>query len=416
MTLELERLAAALGRIGDAAETDRVRALERVANARSALRAADDITVTARRVLEARTSWLLAEPLEPPTTRHPRPAPRPYTVVAVDGSHAELDRFAATSCAIVNLGGWRITYSDAPAAEPLGDLRVLTGDDLAFENDSAADRDASVVDLLRGAPLGALRQAEELRFIAEAAREALAERANHPAIGLVDGNLVLWSLAATSDAATRRILDDGALAALDVLREVAARAPFAFGGYVSHPGSTEVVNMLRVQAGVCYRTSAQRVECTRCEERADDGSRPCDTVATTDRRLFAALLAPGERSAAFRSITTNTNSVQVRHYQRRGHHPAFCYVAVGDDEIARLEFPDWLVDVPGALELLHAAVLDQCERGWGYPIALQEAHERAVLTAEDRRAFETLVEREIERRGLVGASAGKRMSKRVRAI
>ncbi len=428
MTLELERLAVHLPRIGEEAAATRVRSGQRLAQARAALVAASDIAAVDARVREARTSWLLASPLEPPATRHPRPEPRPYTIVAVDGSHHELDRFAATSCAIVNLGGWRIRYGDTPEAEPLAGLHVLTGDELAPEEEPGAGNDASAVDGMRGALLGALRQMHELRFLTEAANDALADPANHPVVGLLDGNLVLWSLTAATSAARRLILDEGILAALDELRQIANRAEFAFGGYISQPGATEVVNMLRLQPGACYRGSGEQVDCGRrdegpqsnsgagCEQRAPSGARPCDSVATTDRALFATVLEPGERSATFLSIATNKRSVQATAYEPRGHYPAFCYIAAGNGEIARIEFPRWLHEKPGALDLLHAAVLDQCERGWGYPIALQEAHERAVLTGEDRRVFESLVEREMDQRGVAPPGAGKQMSKRARSL
>ncbi|HWO93463.1 MAG TPA: DNA double-strand break repair nuclease NurA [Dehalococcoidia bacterium] len=413
MTLPLERLAESLPRIRDEALFERTRAVERRANALSALRAASDVEAVTQRVEDAITSWLVAVPLEPPTTRHPRPpSPGVYTILAVDGSHAELDRFAATSCAVINLGGWRIQYGRNAQAELLRDLRVLTSQDL----DCAERDDASRVEMLSGQPLGALRTVEELRFLEQAAAEALSEPDSHPVVGLLDGSLVLWSVSTRTQAARRRIIDEGVIPALNKLRQLAQLYPFAFCGYISHPGSTEVVNMLRVQPNVCYRPSNDRVECQRCEQRADDGSRPCDLVAINDRALFAALLAPGERSAAFRSVSKNKDSVQNQSYEPAGHAVAFCYVRVGVDEVARLEFPLWLAAQPGALDLLHAAVLDQCERGPGYPIALQEAHELAVLTGPDRMTIERLIEDALQASGVPTSVAGKRGSKRWRMI
>ena len=93
----------------------------------------------------------------------------------------------------------------------------------------------------------------------------------------------------------------------------------------------------------------------------------------------------------------------------------FFYVNVGD-EIARVETTQWVADDPGALDLLHAAVLDQCAKGRGYPLALQEAHERAVVKAADRRAFWALVEGSMRRRGLSTSGSRKARSKRSRAI
>ena len=85
-------------------------------------------------------------------------------------------------------------------------------------------------------------------------------------------------------------------------------------------------------------------------------------------------------------------------------------------EIARVETPKWLADEPGAIDLLHATLLDQCRKGRGYPVALQEAHERAVVTASDRRYFWALVQASLEEQGVGASSSEKARSKRVRAL
>jgi hypothetical protein len=38
--------------------------------------------------------------------------------------------------------------------------------------------------------------------------------------------------------------------------------------------------------------------------------------------------------------------------------------------------------------------MDQCAKGRGYPVALSEAHEQAVVRAADRRSFDELVRRQ----------------------
>jgi hypothetical protein len=39
------------------------------------------------------------------------------------------------------------------------------------------------------------------------------------------------------------------------------------------------------------------------------------------------------------------------------------------------------------LALVHTCVCDQAEKGQGYPVALSEAHERAVVRGADRETF-----------------------------
>ncbi len=72
------------------------------------------------------------------------------------------------------------------------------------------------------------------------------------------------------------------------------------------------------------------------------------------------------------------------------HKIQFFYLKVGR-EIARVEFPAWVGD--GDLDLVHSLIYDQCQRGMGYPVALQRAHEQAVIHDGDRRQVEALIER-----------------------
>jgi hypothetical protein len=103
----------------------------------------------------------------------------------------------------------------------------------------------------------------------------------------------------------------------------------------------------------------------------------------SDASLHWSLLAPGERSARFRSHARVNAAYEA---------PIdFVYINVGA-EIARLEFPAWTT--PSGLVALCSAVIDQCEKGMGYPVALSEAHEQAVVKAADRRAFLELARRQ----------------------
>ena len=113
------------------------------------------------------------------------------------------------------------------------------------------------------------------------------------------------------------------------------------------------------------------------------GRDPCDSCVggVRDRDLFARTLKTGERSALFA-----TGSAAVEQYYM-GTGVAFFYVHAGE-EIGRVE-----VRRPGSPTTRTswvsptALVIDQCARGRGYPVALMEAHEQAVVTGADRRYF-----------------------------
>ena len=50
--------------------------------------------------------------------------------------------------------------------------------------------------------------------------------------------------------------------------------------------------------------------------------------------------------------------------------------------------------------------------GLGYPVAISEAHEQAVITGHDREEFRRLTLRLLERRGLPTPESAKSFSKR----
>mgnify|MGYP001089397888 CR=1 FL=1 len=157
--------------------------------------------------------------------------------------------------------------------------------------------------------------------------------------------------------------------------------------------------------GICPH---EPVDCDRfC---AAGEKRACDAVAgLQDRELFASLLEPGERSALFIS----QSSVVEKHY--REHTVHFFYIRL-DDEIARVEIPLWVAKGRDLVNLTHSLVLDQCQRGQGYPVALSEAHEQAVVTTADRENFWQLVEANLVEEHLPTTMSGKSRSKRTRWI
>ena len=78
--------------------------------------------------------------------------------------------------------------------------------------------------------------------------------------------------------------------------------------------------------------------------------------------------------------------------------------------------PGWVVANEERLNLAMALVLDQVERGYGYPAALIEAHECAVIGAADREMFQRLLGEHVVAFGLPEDSSAKARSKRVRGV
>ena len=416
MTLDFQQLAAQLDDLGPQLRSQGEEAGQRLARALAEMRAwarrPDDLR---RRLAEAQTSWRPAEPLSEPLDAaiDAPPPPGDYAALATDGSHIDVDRHSALPCYLINVGWARIRYGRSPDAElssrpelTYGDRRLVLGDPMD------ASRDAP----LRGNLLAALRSMREVERLAELAAAADADPAGVclPLLALVDGTFLLWGLAREEITAPvkRYLLDEGMIPALDRLQALAQERPVLPAGYVSRPDRSEVVHSLRV--AVC---PLPRVDCRACPRR-DDGSRPCDDVGVaTDRQLFGALLAPGQRSAVFLRQPT-PGSIEAQYYG--DHRPAAFYLRTppgGADEIACVEAPLWLArDGPPQADVaaLHALLLDQCRRNMGYPLALMEAHEQAVITGPERQAFGRLMEAEVAAEGLAAGTSAKALSKRGR--
>ena len=189
------------------------------------------------------------------------------------------------------------------------------------------------------------------------------------------------------------------------MRSAGGTTGLALASYISSTGSTELVNMLRI--AVCPHETP---DCDRlCARNRGSSERECESVSgLRDSSLMTALLKPGERSATF----TSRSSVVTQYY--REHEVRYFYLNV-DGEIARVEIPRW-VEERGLVGLVHALVLDQCGRGHGYPAALSEAHEQAVVNASDREQFQRLVEATLAERHVPTTTSAKSRSKRSRWV
>jgi hypothetical protein len=362
-----------------------------------ALAAAEPAALEARRQA-ARTTFLTAGIVHETIGTAPAPPPpADHAVIAVDGSHIDVDRQAPARVALVNLGTVVLRYGEQPDATLTSAARLLTTDeDLALRAPDGT-RETPV----EGPVLGMLRATMEAEALATAVEAA---PAGLPVLALLDGSLILWGLAGAThpDHVRRALLGERLLPALERLRAEAARRPLAVVSHVSAPRSTDVVNAARLAPGLCPHTPAN------CDAHCGAlarGQRGCDGVgALTDAGLFARTLAPGERSPLYASAS----SVMADYGE---HAVRFCYVHLGE-EVARLEVPGWTDAV--ALDLAHALVLQQAAKGHGYPVALQEAHEQAVINGADRRAFGMLLE-ELFPHGAEG-EAQKARSKRTRWV
>ena len=322
------------------------------------------------------------------------PAPTPpddFSVLATDGSFMLPDRHSPARFYLINVSRVHLHYGSAPGAE------LSARAELRYREEELRINDRIPVN---PAILGMRRAVDELAALAELAHDPSVER---PAVALQDGTLILWSLS-SQDAVVRDWVLNDFLLALDDLRERAI--PVA--SYISYPGGDDVSDALRV-AACDHPARGIPINCDLC--RAERAVPACSIIPTVpDRHLFAhiASLKPGERSDVYRSA-----SKILQHY--REHAIAFFYLQTGT-EIARVEIPAWVADNPAHLDLVHATIYDQCQRGRGYPSVLQEAHEQAVIGTDERRVVEQLIEEALARLGIVMMRSAKDASKRGRFV
>ena len=329
----------------------------------------------------------------------PVAAPTDYRALATDGSHIDVERHLAARCALVNISKIMLQFGADPDARLDSAPTLYTGESLSIKIPQTAQQYP-----LDGSLMGIKRGIDEVVALAELAEEYCADPdRSGPTLALIDGSLILWGPANQQypDEVRRALLEERLIPALDRLQALNEQGQLALAAYISLPGSAGVANALRL-AHCPYPTP----QCDQYCGQLTEGKRPCDVVGgLADRDLFTQTLAPGERSALFESAS----SIVERFY--KGHEVSFFYLNVGE-EIARVEVPAWVAQNEALLSLAHAAILDQCRRGLGYPAAIMEAHEQAVINGHERELFRQMVEEALAGNRLPVTTSGKAWSKR----
>ncbi len=353
-----------------------------------------DLNDLKRKMASAKTTWLVAGFTDSLDRHYPAPPlPPEFSVIATDGSQIDVDRHRSARCYLLNTGSAVIRYGARPDASLESIPRLYSSEeDLVI----APPRPGLRPQAIEGPLLGIKRGVEECRRLVELAAQL---PAGSDSLAVLDGSLILWSLEPYPEFVTEALLHKGFLACLEDLRKLNSDRRLAVASYISFTGSTDVVNTLRV--ALCPH---EPVDCDRCE------ARECDVVAgVRDRELFSGVLAEGERSDLFIS----QSSIVRKHYG--AHETCFFYLNT-DNEIARVEVPRWVAQDESRINLCHALLLDQCRRGQGYPVALSEAHEQAVVTAADRDNFWQLVESSLVDERMTAVCSAKSFSKRTRWV
>ncbi len=272
-----------------------------------------------------------------------------YHIVSVDGSQIYPDRHMGVACYLINTGTVIFHYDGrSPAVSLSSEPLIFT----AFEDEEYVELSTELVN--------GKRQDLELLEGVSAAYEQKNIVGDAPLLMLFDGSLIFWHLEA-KDSRYKELFFSRYIASLMALHV----KKLLTASYISRPKSRELINIIR----------AYRCDFDEGNERPDQG-----VIRFSDASIARTFLNEGERSHVFK------NHAHISQEYPEAVHPYFFYVHVGF-EIGRVEIPGWIACNEESVNLVASMIVDQAKKGYGYPVALAEAHEQAVVKGADREFF-----------------------------
>ena len=322
--------------------------------------------------------------------------PKAYTVVATDSSPMPPDRHGGMAAFhLINLGLVMVRYG--PESDAVLENRPLVYFDMLDEEGGETNA-AQLIDMKSSV--------EELRSGMELARQHRAD------LVLRDGPLSLWTNARDTGEGGKRLRDE-----YFYLLEKQKADGVPLVGYISSAHSQVVINTLNLYLeelppslwdGELVPAAPQPQGKTRKAKSQVPGG-AFGRANLVDADLFRLLLKPGERGPVFKTAIGRKPGEAHKQVLET----CFTYYHTPySGEIARIEFGEWLLEEPALLERALGLVQNQYHAGQGYPVALMEAHEQAVLRGVDR----SLVRDMLENEGLLEEESEKGRSKRLRGL
>jgi hypothetical protein len=289
-----------------------------------------------------------------------------YEVLAIDGSQVYPDRHTGMRCALINIGGISLSY------EPVGSQACAFNIPFSFVPDGygVGEHAAALVD--------AERQARELEYACERMC-ANKKQTAIPSIVLFDGSLIFWQLVGN------KMIHDCYFKRYCAVLERLCEQRVLCAWYVSMPKNREVLDLVRDYCTLVQKPHEFLKNCV-------------------DTDALEAWLVPHERTLFFAS------NGPLAHDYPAAVHPHFCYIHSGA-EIARVELPSWIAQDEKLVATITSAIIDQCIKGDGYPVALAHAHEQAVIKRADQQLFYRMMYRLSERHCLPMRMSRKQLKK-----
>ena len=313
------------------------------------------------KVKQVKSDWMIPDWREQLDLVYPiKKSLSSYTVLGVDGSQIYPDRHQGTACFLVNIGIVELHYGscNAKPVQLHSTPTIFTGEtDDDPEQEFALSPD--VVNCRR----------QELEFQAALQHSVRIKKNLGPAdpfVFLFDGSLIFWHLE-SKETGLKDYFINAYIAQLHQLYEQKTLC----AGYISLPKNKELINLIRIE--LCNFVLQGCTQLNAVDHIVD----------TTVCQFF---LPEHARSIIFKSNA----SIGKRYPAHLV--PHFFYLNVGH-EIGRVEIPAWIAENEAYVQLVSEVILDQSIKGNGYPVALAEAHEQAVIKGPDREFFYQVISR-----------------------
>lgn len=283
-------------------------------------------------------------------------------LLAADGSQIIPNQHLAVQFGVINIGSIRMQSGAVP--------QTAIESELLYADEILTDQGYLV-----GEEIIALRRDYKER--SHLLKTALQEE--QQVITLTDGPLELFHQGRET-AEYQQLLHNY----LDTLSTLADQKILT-AGYVDKPGGDLVIRLLELSSLP--------------EEQLTDAGKFRPFKALNDADLFGKLLLPYQRSAVFQLHSSSANRFQG---DLSIH---FFYLNVGKEgkpQIARVEFPAWLLSNPAHVDLLQDQLLDQCAimGARAYPYLLHRAHEISTVSYAEREHILGLMQQSLYGQGL----------------
>jgi hypothetical protein len=302
----------------------------------------------------------------------PPPMPSQLNVIGSDGSQIYVDRHSPFLYFLINIGSIWIPYGSGQSPQTFSHPHIYHHE-LQLRDERGHLISASIIDKIR--------DAEEMHELAN-----LAERFSiKPTLALLDNNLLMYrGMVLRNDIST---IIGNAFERYQRSMDRIRKAGVALAGFIDRSQSSDLLKLISL-----------------AKWNEQDNRYP----GLTDRDIFLKHLPPRHRSATFQLHFP----VSVPQ-QRRDPTIYFFYLKTdSEDQIARIEVPEWVVMDPSLMELVHAGILIECQATNGFPYSLIRAHELAVVTDGERQALDHWITTICLEYGLQLQPSQKAMTKR----